>query len=205
MKQANLGRAFKAGVIMALTGALCVFLILTAQEKTASLIKSNQDARLAAMVSSLLPIEDESRLNLKCNLISDPRIGQNMRLLSAYEGEKLAGYIMQHSTSCGYSNPLILISGFTPDKKIYKTDIQISNETPGLGDKVDRHHGNFMDAFNGLGLGDKNFEVKKFGGDFDYITGATVTSRAVVLAAFDALSVINEKDLSRLPVCKDKL
>ena len=41
-----------------------------------------------------------------------------------------------------------------------------------------------------------------FGGDFDFITGSTVTSRATVIATRDALKTLNEIDLDSLPKCK---
>ena len=99
--------------------------------------------------------------------------------------------------------PLVLIAGFTADKKVYKADIFISHETPGLGDKVDRNHGDFLDMMNGKGL-EANWDVKKFGGDFDYITGSTVTSRAVVTATGDALSALNDINVQDLKPCRKR-
>lgn len=109
---------------------------------------------------------------------------------------------MTYETSMGYSNPLVMIAGFDKDKKVYKADIQFSLETPGLGDKVDRAHGNFLDQFTGHALEDANWDVKKLGGDFDYITGSTVTSRATVVATSMALKELNELDLNRFSKCR---
>ena len=114
---------------------------------------------------------------------------------------KILGYIGTYSTSRGYSNPLILIAGLDTTGRLTKVDISFTRETPGIGDKVERKRGNYLDQFDGKGLYDANWDVKKFNGDFDYFTGATVTSRAVVLATRDFLEVMMGTDLEQLPNC----
>ena len=56
---------------------------------------------------------------------------------------------------------------------------------------------------NGKNLENSTWDVKKFGGDFDYITGSTVTSRAIVLATSDALKVLNKTDIVKLKICSN--
>lgn len=198
-------RAFLAGLFLAVIGGVCFALIIAAQNDTADLIAANRAAGERAIVQTLLPEEEFGQdLQLQCSLISDPRIGQNMKLYTALQGSEIKGYILQYSTARGYSNPLIMISSFRADKSIYRADIQYSRETPGIGDKLDRRHGTFMDALSGKNLDNVAWDVKKFGGDFDYLTGATVTSRALILASRDALAVLNEADLAALPKCPGK-
>lgn len=197
-------RAIAAGFTLALIAALCVFFILNAQRNTSEQISANQNARMMQVINDLLPQESltDDTVNV-CKLFSHKKIGKNMPFFTITDkNNKPLGYIATFSTSRGYSNPLILIAGLTADLKIYKVDIHTSKETPGIGDKVDRKHGNFLDQFDNQDLHSINWEVKKFGGDFDYITGATVTSRAIVLASRDLLEAVNETDLSSLPLCK---
>ena len=79
---------------------------------------------------------------------------------------------------------------------------QLGTDTPlNWVTKVERKRGNYLDQFDGKGLYDANWDVKKFNGDFDYFTGATVTSRAVVLATRDFLEVMMGTDLEQLPNC----
>ena len=197
-------RAIVAGFTLAFIAALCVFFILNAQRNTSEQISANQNTRMMQVINDLLPQETLTGDTVNvCKLFSHEKIGKNMPFFTITDkNNKPLGYIATFSTSRGYSNPLILIAGLTADLKIYKVDIQISKETPGIGDKVDRNHGNFLDQFNHQDLHSINWEVKKFGGDFDYITGATVTSRAIVLASRDLLEAVNETDLSSLPLCK---
>lgn len=199
-------RAALAGLFLALTGFVCLALILLAGHDSADLIAHNRAEKEAQIISTLLPAKDfGADLTLQCKLVSDRRIGNNMKLYLAYDKEKaLRGYIMQFSTSRGYASPMILVASFDANKNIYRSEIQLSRETPGLGDKVDRKHSDFLDQFHGQNLTSVRWDVKKFGGDLDYFTGATVTSRAVVLANHDALQVLSEINPQTLPDCKDK-
>ena len=198
-------RAFLAGLFLALIGALCFALIIYAQNDTRALIAKNRAAHEQAQIAALLPPEVfGANLSFDCRLVSDPRIGSNMKLYAASDASGIKGYMLQYSTARGYSNPLILAASFTADKELYRADIQFSRETPGIGDKVDRRHGAFLDQLSGRSLEYARWDVRKFGGDFDYITGATVTSRAVILASRDALAVLNETDFSALPKCRTR-
>ena len=59
------------------------------------------------------------------------------------------------------------------------------------------------DQFSGYALDDANWDVKKLGGDFDYISGSTVTSRATVVAtSMASKSELNELDLNRFSKCR---
>lgn len=197
-------RALLSGLTLACISTICIVLVLYAQDSTKETITNLQSQKISQKLKKFFPPETLAPgVNFRCHLISDKLIGQNMRLYTANKGQDTLGYIMTYSTSRGYSNPLILIAGFDKDKNVYRTDIHFSLETPGLGDKVDRAHGNFLDMLNGKNLENSTWDVKKFGGDFDYIIGSTVTSRAVVLATYDALKVLNKADISKLKTCNN--
>ncbi len=196
-------RALLSGISLSVCAALCIYGVVEAKTQTESLIKKNQENSIQKKIISHLPPEATAHgMVLKCFEISNKSIGHNQKLFVAVKEPNILGYVMTYSTSMGYSDPLVLITGFTKDKKVYKADIHFSQETPGLGDKVDREHGNFLDMLNGYGLNDAKFDVKKNGGDFDYITGATITSRATVVATYNALKVLNTVDLGRLKKCR---
>lgn len=203
-----LWRSLFAGFILAFIAALCTVGVLLAQHDTNEAIAHNRALQEQQLVRSLLPeiMEREEsqgrKVKFKCKLISHRLIGHNMRAyIVRNEEDQILGFISSYSTSRGYSNPLILIGGINPQGQISKIDVQLSRETPGIGDKVERRRGNFLDQFDGQNLHSIKWDVKKFGGDFDYITGATVTSRALVLATRDFLEVMATTDLTTLPDC----
>ena len=63
-------------------------------------------------------------------------------------------------------------------------------ETPGLGDDIERSRSAWITSFNGLSLESlppSGWAVSKEGGEFDSFTGATITPRAVINAVHEAL------------------
>ncbi len=196
-------RALCAGLSLTVISAICMILVLKTEALTRDLIDFNQnEAKISKISNELIPAKLLNGTSVKCNMFDDERIGSDMRIYTFTHKKEVRAYLMTYSTSRGYSTPLVLIGAFDKDKKLIKNDVLISNETPGLGDKVERRNGNFMDMFNGKGFNDANWDVKKFGGDFDYITGSTVTSRAVVMATKDALDTLQTLDPNKLRNCR---
>ncbi|MCR5083900.1 MAG: RnfABCDGE type electron transport complex subunit G [Succinivibrionaceae bacterium] len=197
-------RAITAGILLCAIGCLCVWSVLYARHATAPAIEQRHMARLDSMAATLLPVSASGQgdLRLNCRLASAPGIGRNMPLYIATSGGKEIGYIVVYSSPRGYSNPLLLIAGMDTSLRLGKVDIHLSRETPGIGDKVDRRHSDFLDQFTGRALDGQFWEVRKSGGDFDYISGATVTSRAIVTATADMLKAMQNLDTRGLAPCK---
>jgi len=95
--------------------------------------------------------------------------------------DKLTGYAFTASGS-GYQGTIRLMVGVGPDlNKIKGIQILESSETPGLGGKI--RGDNFKDQFRGLVASGNLSLVKgspKNPGEVEAITGATISSRAVV-------------------------
>lgn len=78
----------------------------------------------------------------------------------------------------GYSGDIVIMVGIQPDGTVAGIEILRHSETPGLGDKVTQPA--FKQNFVGKNLDNADWRVKKDGGEFDQITGATISPRAVV-------------------------
>jgi len=99
----------------------------------------------------------------------------------------------------GYSGEIELLVAVRIDGTIAGVDILRHKETPGLGDKIERNKGDWLLAFN-----KRNFDntpahlwtVKKDGGVFDQLTGATITPRAVVKAVYNTLQYFEQHQKS---------
>jgi electron transport complex protein RnfG len=90
----------------------------------------------------------------------------------------------------GYTEAIRLIVGVNANGEVIGSRITKHKETPGLGDQVEITKSDWILAFNGKSLTNPTEErwlVKKDGGDFDQLTGATITPRAVVKAVKQAL------------------
>jgi len=85
----------------------------------------------------------------------------------------------------GYSEAIRLIVGISPTGTIIGVRVTRHRETPGLGDQVELQKSNWILQFNGRSLAKPlpaAWQVKKDGGQFDQLTGATITPRAIVTA-----------------------
>lgn len=199
-------RAIFSGISLALIAVLCTAGVLYVQADTEEHIQANRVRYEQELVNKMLPNaqkEATGKITYRCKLISDKLIGKNMRAYIAQDDTgKVLGYISNYSTNRGYSNPLIMIGAVDSNMRISKIDFMVSKETPGIGDKLDRKKGTYLDMYDNLSIDDAKWDVKKFGGDFDYITGATVTSRAVALATHDFLKAMQKIDFESLKDCK---
>lgn len=92
--------------------------------------------------------------------------------------DKLTGVAFQVTAADGYSGNINIMVGIDPSGTVAGIEILSHNETPGLGDKIELPE--FKDNFTGKNLDNADWRVKKDGGEFDQITGATISPRAVV-------------------------
>ena len=90
----------------------------------------------------------------------------------------------------GYSGKIALIMAIHPDGSLGGVRVVSHNETPGLGDYIDIAKHDWIKTFDGRSRDlykDEMWQVRKDGGMFDYMAGATITPRAVIKAVNRAL------------------
>jgi len=106
------------------------------------------------------------------------------------QGEALAGVAFKVVAAEGYSGNIEIMVGITPEGTVTGVEILAHAETPGLGSRITE--AGFKEQFRGKGLEDADWRVKKDGGSFDQITGATISPRAVVGALKAGLEFYRE-------------
>lgn len=114
-----------------------------------------------------------------------PKIKSVYKVLDA--SQKTIGLIII-SASRGYAGDVEIMSGISLDKKITGTKVLADNETPGLGKKV--REKSFINRFINRDAG-LLFSLKKIDKNVNYvdaITGATISSTAMVNATNEALN-----------------
>lgn len=87
----------------------------------------------------------------------------------------LLGYLLT-VTARGYSSDIELLAALDSDLHLLGIRVLSQAETPGLGAKITGTI--FIDSLQGLEI--SGLKLKKDGGTLDGITGATITSRAVI-------------------------
>lgn len=101
-------------------------------------------------------------------------------------------------TRQGYNGEIRLLIGIDEQQRISGVRVTQHQETPGLGDDIERRRSDWITHFDGLSLDSlppEGWAVDKDGGHFDAFTGATITPRAVVNAVHEALRYAAETPL----------
>lgn len=116
-----------------------------------------------------------------------PKRADDMDYFEAYRDGKLVGYCLK-VTGAGYGGYIRMIVGIDPAGVIKGVRVLEHQETPGLGSKITEVKPGqkepwFLKQFDGKSA--KTVEVKK---NIDAITGATISSRAVVDSVREAVN-----------------
>lgn len=95
----------------------------------------------------------------------------------------------------GYSGKINLILAVRANGELAGVRVVSHKETPGLGDYIELPKSPWIKGFDGKSrevYKDTDWKVKKDGGKFDYMAGATITPRAVIKAVNKALIYFGE-------------
>jgi electron transport complex protein RnfG len=168
---------------------VCAGLILSMVEAmTREPIAEQRRLETLRALQAVLPPADNSPDQDTVQLIT----GQDKRgrdvARTFYRGRQegtLTGVAFPVTAGDGYSGNINIMVGIDPSGTVAGIEILSHNETPGLGDKIDLPE--FKDIFAGKNLDNADWRVKKDGGEFDQITGATISPRAVVSAVHKGL------------------
>jgi electron transport complex protein RnfG len=154
---------------------------------------SEKEARLA-LFKEILPVNVYDNDLLKTTVEIDPNdlLGNRVSTIAniAKFNNKTAGVVLEAIAHDGYSGDIKLLIAIRADGSISGVRVLAHKETPGLGDYIDIAHGKWIKLFDDESVNKTpatNWQVKKDGGKFDYMVGATITPRAVVKAILKAL------------------
>lgn len=159
----------------------------------------------AAAAEEKMKLIDEvlPRSNYDNDLLKDPVKIAPAALLgldeesTAYRAKlngKTGAVVLEAVAPDGYSGKIRLLVALRDDGTLVGVRVTQHKETPGLGDYIDPKKDKNKDRpwiaqFNGLSptaIGEGQWKVRKDGGRFDSMVGATVTPRAVIKAVRNA-------------------
>jgi Na+-translocating ferredoxin:NAD+ oxidoreductase subunit G len=156
-------------------------------------IKENQQAVFLHHLQTILPASyydnDIAHDTLK---VTDIRLGA-MTETTVYRARyhnKPVAVVIESIAPEGYNGKIALLIAIKTTGELMGVKIIAHQETPGLGDKIDQNHSDWLLHFKGKSLDLPrllDWAVKRDGGAFDQVTGATVTPRAVVKSVKNTL------------------
>ena len=115
-----------------------------------------------------------------------------------YLGKKnqdITAILLPITVAEGYGGEIKMLVGISSKREVLGIKILSHHETVGLGDKIERDESDWIRSFRGRSIKNTDpneWNVKKDGGDFDQLTGATITSRSIIFTIRRVLNYIED-------------
>ncbi len=180
-------------ITLTLIAASAGLILSLVESATREPIKEQRRIQMLKALSAVLPEFDNSPDTDTVTLdngVDKKGKPQQVIFYRARKAQQLVGSAFKVTAPDGYSGNIEVMVGVKPDEQINAIEILAHAETPGLGDKITLPW--FKDNFKGKGLDNADWRVKKDGGEFDQITGATISPRAIVGAVKTGLEFYRE-------------
>ena len=185
----------KTGLTLAVIAAICTALVALTFQATRERIVANEKALLEQSLQPALAGTfydsgvSESRL-----VLPSPHGLPGNEPAVVYrvfaEGEPVAA-LFAVTARDGFSGPIRILVGIAVDGTVTGVRILQHRETPGLGDKIESARSDWVFQFDGHSMGDPvatGWAIEVDGGEFDQLTGASITPRAIIKAIRDTLN-----------------
>jgi len=184
----------KTGATLAVIAAICTALVAATYQLTEERIIANEKALLEqALQPALSGLFYEGGVSESRLVISPPHDlpGNDKALIfRLYAENKPVAALFAVTARDGFSGAIRVLIGVEFDGTITGVRILQHRETPGLGDKIEPERSDWIFQFDGRSMsnpGATGWAIRNDGGDFDQLTGASVTPRAVITAIRDTL------------------
>ena len=188
------GGVIKGGLTLAAMAAICTLLVAATYQLTAERIAANERAWLErSLEPALSGVFFEGSVTESKLVIPPPHDlpGNDTAIIYRVfaEGAPVAA-LFAVTARDGYSGPIRILVGAGIDGSVTGVRIVEHRETPGLGDRIDQSRSDWVYQFDGRSLGnpvEARWLLEVDAGEFDQLTGASVTPRAVIKAIRDTL------------------
>jgi len=188
MAATTLKQMLISGVLLALFAITGAVILAITYDSTREQIAANERAAVISNLNEIAPAYSYDNDPLADQiLVTDATFGSD-EPVAVYRlrknGQPVAAIIASQAPN-GYSGTIKLLVGIRSNGTLAGVRVVNHKETPGLGDRVEIQRSDWLLQFPGRSLDKPPFnqwQVKKDGGVFDQLTGATITPRAIVQA-----------------------
>ena len=192
------GSVIKGGVTLAAIAAICTMLVAATYQLTADRIAANERAWLErSLEPALSGVFFDGSVTESKLVVPPPHDLPGNDTAIVYrvyaEGAPVAA-LFAVTARDGYAGPIRILVGVGIDGAVTGVRIVEHRETPGLGDRIDQSRSDWVYQFDGRSLRnpvETGWLLQVDGGEFDQLTGASVTPRAVIKAIRDTLIYFN--------------
>lgn len=196
-----------AGILTAFAVVGTALLAATYLVTRPIIAETEKQAKLA-LIGQILPVALYDNDLLKDSALLPParELGNSepTPVYRAVKEGKPSAAVLEVIAPDGYSGKIRMIVAIKADGEVSGVRVVTHNETPGLGDYIEIAKNSWIRIFEGKSLSkftDQEWKVKKDGGKFEHMTGATVTPRAVAKAVHKSLKYFaaNQDNIFSLP------
>ena len=185
---------WSAGIILAVIAAVCTTLVALTYSLTEARIAENDRAWLEQSLQPALAgvVYDNNLLESTLEIPLPHELPGNEPVLvyrALLEDTPVAALFVVSALN-GFSGPIKLLIGIDDNGAITAVRVLKHRETPGLGDFIDSSKSDWIDQFEQKSLSAPDrmlWALQRDGGKLDQVTGASITSRAVVKAVKETL------------------
>ena len=199
-----LGMALRTAVILFLFVVVFTGFLAAAYLGTRPAIEASATEEKMRLIGEVLPstFYDNDLLEDVLTLppTTDLGLDESSKVYRARLGKQPSALVLEAIAPDGYAGKIHLLLAISADSRILGVRVTQHKETPGLGDyieprkdKVKSHPWISQFAQKGFEqVAEREWKIKKDGGQFDYYAGATISPRAVTKAVGKALKYANE-------------
>lgn len=201
------------GLLLAIFAVIGTGLVAFTFDATKDRIAEAERQALLKSLHEVIPkwTHDNELINDQIQVTSEQYLGTNESLSvfrARLEGQPVAA-ILTAVAPDGYNGDIKILIGVSYAGEIHGVRVINHRETPGLGDAIETRRSDWILGFNGQSkekIEKKKWRVKKDGGVFDQLTGATITPRAIVKAVHKALDyyLLNRDMIFNEPISSNK-
>jgi electron transport complex protein RnfG len=188
------GGPIRTLLLVGVVAAAAAFVVGASYEFSKDRIAANRRARLIASLNSVLDpaLRDRDLATVRISVTDKELLGggEPVDVYVAEDAGQPVAAVFATAQTEGYNSTIHLLVGVSRDGVLTGVRAVSHRETPGLGDAIDIQKSKWITHFDGKSLASparERWAVDKDDGDFDSITGATVTSRGVVKGVKNAL------------------
>ena len=190
---------WKSGVTLAVVAAFCTSLVAFTWQQTEERIEANKKAWLErSLQPALAGLFFDSPVTESMLIISAPHDlpgSEDVIIYRVFAGETPVAALFVVSARDGYAGPIRFLVGISMDGVVTGVRVLEHRETPGMGARIEMTKSDWVLQFDGHSLQDPEpgqWAIKDDGGDFDQLTGASVTPRAIIKAIKQTLQYFDE-------------
>jgi electron transport complex protein RnfG len=180
--------------MLGLFALVALGLVVSLHEWTRDDIAANEQAELFGEMAALLPAGSfDNALLSDVITVVDARLGpkQPVPVYRLRQAGQPVAVVIAPIAADGYNGSISLLVAIQTDGVIAGVRVIRHRETPGLGDGIETTQSRWIRQMDGRSLEQPpptRWHVRRDGGEFDQLAGATITSRAVIKSVKQTLA-----------------